>query len=383
MNDGFRRFLVLVVVFVVAFLAVYIARTDRFSSWQTGKSSAEEKVTLRLNPVISANEVQVLAAINQESAALVDAVVPSVVSIDTAGLRQKRFRDYYGRTYVGPPRAVQGIGSGVIVSEEGHVLTNHHVIQGKPIINLTLHDGTIHSARVIGSDPTVDIAVLKINDSGPFQALKFGDSSEIKVGHAVFAIGNPFGIGTSVTDGIISAKQRPLSDIEVGLLQTSAPINPGNSGGPLVNINGEIIGINSRIYSSDQNSPGFQGIGFAIPSNDAQRSFHEIVNKTQSHRGFLGMALQDNEPVGVSIIGVVPGSPATQAKLQIGDVILSYDGKQVRNMSHLISLIQRSPINSEVNLKIWREGNTQNLIARIGKANDYDTNAIQFGDRQE
>lgn len=378
MNDGFRRFLVLVAVFVIAFLAVYIARTDIFSSWKANKSSADEKITLRLNPVISANEVQVLAAINQESAALVQAVVPSVVSIDTAGLRQKRFRDYYGRTFVGPPRAVQGVGSGVIVSEEGHVLTNHHVIQGNPIINLTLHDGSVHSARVIGSDPTVDIAVIKINDSGPFQALKFGDSSDIEVGHAVFAIGNPFGIGTSVTDGKISAKQRPISDIDVDLLQTSAPINPGNSGGPLVNIHGEIIGINSRIYSSDQQNPGSVGIGFAIPSNDAQRAFHAIVNKTRTHRGFLGMALRDNEPVGVSIIGMVPGSPATEAKLQIGDIILSYEGNQVLNTGQLISLIQRSPINSEVNLKIWRKGDTQDLTARIGKADDYNTNAIEF-----
>lgn len=383
MNDGFRRFLVLLAVFVIAFLAVYIARTDLLSSWKPWQDSSDEKITLRLNPVIAENEVQVLAAINRESAALVEAVVPSVVSIDTAGLRQKRFRDYYGRTFVGPPRAVQGVGSGVIISEEGHVVTNHHVIEGNPIINLTLHDGTVHSARVIGSDPAVDIAVLKINNSGPFQALKFGDSSKIEVGHAVFAIGNPFGIGTSVTDGKISAKQRLILDIDVELFQTSAPINPGNSGGPLVNIHGEIIGINSRIYSSDENKPGSVGIGFAIPSNDAQRSFHSIVSKKQPERGFLGMALQGNDSTGVRIIGLVQNSPSDQAGLEVGDMILSYDGKQVIGAGQLISLIQRSRINSVVRLRVQRDGTTQDIEAKIGKAADYDTNAIQFKDRQE
>ena len=170
------------------------------------------------------------------------------------------------------PRAVQGQGSGVIVTEEGHVLTNHHVIQGTPRIRLTMHDGSIHSARVIGTDPAVDIAVLKIDSKGPFIPLKFGESSKIEVGNTVFAIGSPFGLGTSVTEGKISAKKRPFSDSQVDLLQTSAAINPGNSGGPLINILGEIVGINSRIYSTNRDSPSFQGIGFAIPSNAAFNS---------------------------------------------------------------------------------------------------------------
>lgn len=396
MNNGFRRFLILLAVFVCAFLAVFVTRKiqngdsiiDILSGGTVGNTEENGEFTLRLAPVIASEKVQVLSAINRESAALVEAVVPSVVSIDTSGIRRERFRDFYGRTWI-QPRTFQGQGSGVIVTEEGHVLTNHHVIQGNPRIRLTLHDGTVHGASVIGTDETVDIAVLKIDNSGPFQALKFGDSSKIEVGHAVFAIGNPFGIGTSVTDGKISAKKRPISDIQVDLLQTSAPINPGNSGGPLVNVSGEIIGINSRIYSSDKKNPGFQGIGFAIPSNDAFKTLQSILAKGRPSRGFLGMALRDLDPYsrenygyqtpgGVSVMGLAPDSPATKAGLKIDDVVISYQGTAVQSMSQLIGLIQRSTINEEVILEIWRQGAKSSLRAIIGKATDYKKDDIKL-----
>ena len=396
MNNGFRRFLILLAVFVFAFLAVFITRKlqngdsliDILSGGNAGKTEENGNFTLRLTPVIGTDKVQILAAINQESEALVKAVVPSVVSIDTSGVRRERFRDLYGRTWI-QPRTFQGQGSGVIVTAEGHVLTNHHVIQGNPRIRLTLYDGTVHSAKVIGSDSTVDIAVLKIDDGGPFQALKFGNSSEVEVGHAVFAIGNPFGIGTSVTDGKISAKERAISDIQVDLLQTSAPINPGNSGGPLVNVSGEIIGINSRIFSSDKKNPGFQGIGFAIPSNDAFRTLQAILAKGRPNRGFLGMVLQDLDPYarekfgfqtpgGVAVVGLAPDSPATTAGLEIDDVIISFQGTAVQNMSQLITLIQRSEIGDQVTLKIWRKGAKQTLSATIGKADDYNREDIKL-----
>jgi len=400
MNNGFRRFLILLTVFVCAFLAVFITRKIKngdslisiFSGGVAGNAEEDDAFTLRLSPIIGSEKIQVLSAINRESAALVDAVVPSVVSIDTSGIRRERFRDFYGRTWV-QPRTFQGQGSGVIVTQEGHVLTNHHVIQGNPRIRLTLHDGTVHGATVIGSDKSVDIAVLKIDSSGPFQALKFGDSTKIKVGHAVFAIGNPFGIGTSVTDGKISAKKRPISDIQVDLLQTSAPINPGNSGGPLVNVSGEIIGINSRIYSSDKKNPGFQGIGFAIPSNDAFKTLQSILAKGRPSRGFLGMALRDLDPYsrekfgyqapgGVAVMGLAPDSPASKAGLEIDDVIISYQGTAVQGMSQLIGLIQRSAINDKVVLEIWRQGSKRSLQAIIGKAADYNNEDIQLENDQ-
>lgn len=396
MNNGFRRFLILLAVFVCAFLAVFVTRKlqngdsliEILSGGTVQKTEGDGNFTLRLAPIIGSDKVQILSAINRESAALVEAVVPSVVSIDTSGIRRERFRDFYGRTWI-QPRTFQGQGSGVIVTEEGHVLTNHHVIQGNPRIRLTLHDGTVYAATVIGSDETMDIAVLKIDNRGPFQALKFGDSAKIEVGHAVFAIGNPFGIGTSVTDGKISAKKRPISDIQVDLLQTSAPINPGNSGGPLVNISGEIIGINSRIYSSDKKNPGFQGIGFAIPSNDAFRSLQAILAKGRPSRGFLGMALRDLDPYarekfgyqspgGVSVMGLAPDSPATKAGLEIDDIIISYQGSPVESMSQLIGLIQSSIINEEVTLEIWRKGSKRSLRAIIGKATDYNKDDIKL-----
>ncbi|MBT8044196.1 MAG: trypsin-like peptidase domain-containing protein [Verrucomicrobiae bacterium] len=395
MNDGFRRFLVLLLVFCMAFLAVFVIRKmqngDSLVNILTGKSSKDqfegEKYTLRDKPTINLKDVEVLAAMNAESAALVRAVVPSVVSIDTSGVRQERFRDFWGRTWV-QPRAVQGQGSGVIVTKEGHVLTNHHVIQGNPRIRLTLFDGSVHSAKVIGADPTVDIAVLKIDDKGPYQPLKFGDSSKIEVGNAVLAIGSPFGLGTSVTNGIISAKKRPFSDSQVHLLQTSAPINPGNSGGPLVNIRGEIIGINSRIYSTDKKNPGFQGIGFAIPSNAALKTMKDILARGRPIRGFLGMALQDLDPFarkkfdfdgkeGVRVVGLVPDSPAMEAGLQQDDIIIRYKGEEVSSMRRLIALIQQSNVGDEVTLEIWREGAKHTLTATIGEADDYNKEILR------
>jgi len=395
MNDGFRRFLLLLTVFLFAFLAVFVIRKvqsgvslmDILTGRDADNKHEPQDYTLRLKPSIDLNEVEILAAIDAESAALVRAVVPSVVSIDTTDIRQQRFRDFWGRTWV-QPRAIQGQGSGVIVTEEGHVLTNHHVIQGNPRIRLSLHDGTVHSAKVIGSDPTVDIAVLKIDDKGPFQALKFGDSSKAEVGNAVFAIGSPFGLGTSVTDGKISAKKRPFSDSQVDMLQTSAPINPGNSGGPLVSIRGELIGINSRIYSTDKQNPGFQGIGFAIPSNAALKTMKDILARGHPVRGFLGIALDDLDPytrkkfnysqsTGLRVVALVPDSPATEAGLQKDDIIIRCQGEPVKNISSLISLILQSKIGSEITLEIWRDGAKQTLRATIGDADHFNKEIIK------
>lgn len=355
---------------------------DIITGRASGNGFESEKYTLRDKPSINLKEVEVLAAINAESAALVRAVVPSVVSIDTTGIRRERIRDLWGRTWV-QPRAVQGQGSGVIVTKEGHVLTNHHVIRGTPRIRLTMHDGTVYSAKVIGTDPAVDIAVLKIDGKGPFTPLKFGDSSKVEVGNTVFAIGSPFGLGTSVTDGKISAKKRPFSDSHVDLLQTSAAINPGNSGGPLINILGEIIGINSRIYSTNRNSPGFQGIGFAIPSNAAFKTMKDILDRGRPIRGFLGMMMEDLDPMtrkefgyeeraGVRVIALVPDSPAMKATLRKDDIIIRYKGEKVTNMRRLIAMIQQSKVDEEVTMEIWREGAKHTLTATIGEADDFD-----------
>ena len=396
MNHGLRRFFILLAVFCTTFLAVFVIRKmqngHKFLDIITGKDRTEENgnLTLRDKPSLSLEDVQVMAAINAESAALVKAVVPSVVSIDTAGVRHERLRDVWGRTWV-QPRTIQGQGSGVIVSKEGHVLTNHHVIQGTPNIRLTMHDGNVYSAKVIGSDPAVDIAVLKIEANGPFAPLKIGDSSKIEVGNIVFAIGSPFGLGETVTDGKISAKKRTFSDSQVDLLQTSAAINPGNSGGPLVNILGEIIGINSRIYSTDKKNPSFQGISFAIPSNAALKTMKDILARGRSIRGFLGMAFETLDPYtlqeldykgknGIRIVGLVPDSPALKAGLKKNDIIISYQGTPISNIQRLINLIQQSVVGSKVNIKVWREGAEHSITATVGEADNFNQRILRNGE---
>lgn len=394
MNQGISRVFTLFIIFVIAFLSVFfIKKTEsgqqlikKLMGEDSANGFAREAYHLESERSIDLSQVQVLDAINRESAALVKAVVPSVVSIDTSGVQHQQLKDVFGRTWV-QPRAVQGQGSGVIVTREGHVLTNYHVVQGEPLISVTMHDGSIHEARVIGSDSAVDIAVLKIMDSGPFSPLKFGDSSQLEVGNTVYAVGSPFGLGESVTDGMISAKKRSFTDSQVDLLQTSAAINPGNSGGPLVNILGEIVGINSRIYSSNKDNPGFQGIGFAIPSNDALKTMQDILARGRPIRGFLGMALQDVDAHasrllkfdgrdGVRIDRIVPNSPAMHAGLLENDIVISFGGEKASNARRLITLIQQSKVGSEVELSIWRDQEKIMLKSIIGESGDYASQGI-------
>jgi serine protease Do len=219
---------------------------------------------------------------------------------------------------------------------------------------------------MIGEDPLLDIAVIKIDSDKKFIPLKLGDSSEVEVGQLVFAIGNPFGLGEAVTQGIISAKERSLSDYQRDLFQTDAAINPGNSGGPLVNLRGEIIGINVAIFSVDKENPSFQGVSFSIPSNAVNESLGQIIARGRPIRGFLGVSMRDLDTTvrtelgysgsnGSAVYIVNPGSPAEQAGLQPGDIVLSYSGTIIDNTRQLIDLVQRSPIGQEVTMKIWRE----------------------------
>ena len=241
-------------------------------------------------------DVQLLARLNSEYTRLVGRVVPSVVSIDTVGERRERL-NYLGKTYE-RTWETNGIGSGVIVTPEGHVVTNEHVINGTLGMKVTLHDGRTFPARLIGKDPTLDVAVLRIDGDGPFEALNFGDSGRVQPGEMVFAVGNPFGLGETVTQGIISAKERSISDRQRDLFQTDAAINPGNSGGPLVNFQGEIIGINVAIYSPDTENRGFAGVGFSIPSNDVRDTFRQILERGRPVRGFLGLNGRDLSSAG-------------------------------------------------------------------------------------
>jgi Do/DeqQ family serine protease len=319
-----------------------------------------------------------LDRLNEEYARLTAAVVPSVISIDTMGVRTERMMDGWGRSRI-RRYPTQGQGSGVIVTKEGHAITNHHVIAGQQQIQVTLHNGKTYPATLIGEDSLLDIAVLKIEGDQPFEPLKLGDSSQVRVGQLVFAIGNPFGLGETVTKGIISAKERSLSDNQRDLFQTDAAINPGNSGGPLVNLRGEIIGINVAIYSQDRENPGFQGVGFSIPSNEVREALTQILERGRPVRGFLGVQMRDLDAavrtainyeggIGAVVMGASAGSPAETAGLQPWDVVLKFNGEPIKSTSQLISLVQRSRAGETVPLEIWRRGQVMELKATIAES---------------
>jgi Do/DeqQ family serine protease len=387
MKHGFHRLVLLLLVFAAAFAGVSSLR-----SWQSGRgwlgwlhSEAQtdgdfrpEHYTLPDDAALNLDDVKLLARLNEEYSLLTRAVTPSVVSIDTAGERKVRLLDIWGRARI-RSYPTQGQGSGVIVTKEGHVVTNHHVIADQQRIQITLHDGTIHPATLIGDDPLLDIAVLKIEGKGPFHPLKFGDSDQTKVGEMVFAVGNPFGLGETVTQGIISAKERSLSDSQRDLFQTDAAINPGNSGGPLINLRGEIIGINVAIFTPDRQNPGFQGVGFSIPGNDVRETLRQILERGRPIRGYLGVRMLDVTPqtaaaidykgrAGAVVVDITPDSPAKAAGLKPRDVVLEYDGEKIRSTQQFITLVQRSKVGREIKLKIWRDGKEMTLNAKIAES---------------
>lgn len=387
MNPAIRRFFALVVVFIVAFLAVAALRNWRAGGdWRSllpGFPAASgqfrpEEFTLPESAPLALGDVELLSRLNDEYARLTAAVVPSVVSIDTTGIRSEPLMDLWGRTRM-RDYPTQGQGSGVIVTREGHVVTNHHVVAGQQKIQVTLHGGKTYAANLVGEDTLLDIAVLKIVSNEEFIPLKIGDSSQAKVGQIVMAIGNPFGLGETVTQGIISAKERSLSDNQRDLFQTDAAINPGNSGGPLVNLQGEIIGINVAIFSPDRQNPGFQGVGFSIPSNDVKETLFQILERGRPVRGFLGVQLRDLNPTIRSALGypddfgavvavVVPGSPAETAGLQGWDVVRAVNGEKITSAAQFLSRIQRTRVGEAVSLDIWRDGATMQLQANIAES---------------
>ena len=267
----------------------------------------------------------------------------------------------------------------MIVTKEGHVVTNHHVIAGQQKIQVTLHGGKAYTARLIGEDTLLDIAVLKIDSNEVFTPLKMGDSSQAQVGQIVLALGNPFGLGETVTQGIISAKERSLSDNQRDLFQTDAAINPGNSGGPLVNLRGEVIGINVAIFSQDKQNPGFQGVGFSIPSNDVKEALFQILERGRPIRGFLGVQMRDLDPTvraaigyeeddGAAILGVSPGSPAEAAGLQGWDVVRSLNDEKIHSATQLFTLVQRARVGDAITLDVWRKGKSMKVKATIAES---------------
>jgi serine protease Do len=275
------------------------------------------------------------------------------------------------------PRTVQGSGSGFVVSADGYVVTNAHVVDGAEEVSVTFDDGSSHPAEVRGVDEKTDLAVLKIDSDEALPWVEFGDSDAARVGDWVIAIGNPFGLGGTATTGIVSARGR---DIQAGpfddFLQIDAPINRGNSGGPLFDTAGKVIGINTAIYSPNG---GSVGIGFAIPSSLAEGIVDQLKTEGQVERGWLGISIQGisddiaaglglEDPRGALVADVVSGSPADEAGLRSGDVITGFGGTEVSTVKDLTRLAANATPGSEVLVEVWRDGDTVELEVKLGSS---------------
>jgi serine protease Do len=309
-------------------------------------------------------------------AGLAEAVKPAVVNVSTESGRagRSRMEDFFGGE--GPQRGPRrGVGSGVIIDPSGVALTNAHVVEGSGQIEVTMLDGTKYPAKVVGSDRKTDLAVIRLQANGKtFPHLALGDSDAVKVGDWVIAVGSPFGLNATVTSGIVSAKARqigagPYDDF----LQTDAAINPGNSGGPLVNMRGEVVGINTAIVR------GGSGIGFAIPANMARRITSELIASGSVSRGWLGVTLQPLTPElagsfgvkdgkGALVSDVTPDSPAARAGVRPGDVVLEMNATRVENPGDLARAVGLARPGSETTLRVRRGGAEQTLTVKLAAA---------------
>lgn len=303
----------------------------------------------------------------------VKAVSPAVVNItsyitqDTQSspfMNDPFFRDFFGRQYNVGPQQEQGLGTGFIFDKSGLILTNQHVIDGASSIEVTIAGQSKPvKAKVIGSDSDLDLAVIKVSVGKDLPVLKLGDSSKIDVGNWVIAIGNPYGLDHTVTVGVISAKERPVTisnRLYKNLLQTDAAINPGNSGGPLLNTAGEVVGINTAVNASAQ------GIGFAIPINTAQQVLNDLINKGKVVKSYIGVSLQPLDEQlaqyfgaantdGAVVAYVASGSPAEKAGLQQGDIIMEINKDKVKTPDDVTGIVQKTKIGGNLVLQILRD----------------------------
>lgn len=333
---------------------------------------------------------------------LAERLLPAVVNVSTTQRLAERgpempqfppgspweefFKDFFDQRGGGTPmpRRATSLGSGFIIDPSGYVVTNNHVIQDAEEISVILYDDTALSAKVVGRDAKTDLALLKVETDRKLPYVEFGDSEKARVGDWVMAIGNPFGLGGSVTAGIISAKTR---DINAGpydsFIQTDAAINRGNSGGPLFNMDGEVIGINTAIFSP---SGGSVGIGFAVPANLAKQVLKDLREYGRTRRGWLGVRIQSvtdeiaesfglERDIGALVAEVQPDSPAEKAGLQPGDIIVTYNGREVTEMRRLPSMVAETEIGVSVPLTIWRDGKKQELEVTIAELEEEEQQA--------
>ncbi|MGW8194911.1 MAG: DegQ family serine endoprotease [Desulforhopalus sp.] len=336
----------------------------------------------------------VQAAMPGSFAELAEKLSPTVVNVKVTKIEkadgfQQQFEhgpygEFFGRFFEQMPNMprnhrTQGAGSGVIISKDGYILSNNHVVEGAKEVTVTLADKSEYPAKVIGRDPKTDLAVLKIDADRDLPAAALGDSDLLKVGDWVVAIGNPFGLNHTVTSGIVSAKGRvigagPYDDF----IQTDASINPGNSGGPLFNVKGEVVGINTAII------PQGQGIGFAIPVDTAKPLIPQLVSHGEITRGYLGVNIQTITPdlaealnidgtKGALVADVVPGSPADKSGLQRGDIIVDFNGKNIEDSHDLPAKVAATPVGEQVQVTVLREGHEKQLSVKVGKLSSDET----------
>ncbi len=320
---------------------------------------------------------------------LIESLKPSVVNISTTGVISQRgpfdgmprspfgenhpFDDFFKRFFGEREYRHRGLGSGFVISSDGYVVTNNHVIQNAEDIEVVLQSGDKYKAKIIGKDPKTDLAVLKIEPDKELHAVRFGDSDKLRIGDWVIAIGNPLGFGYTVTTGIVSAKGRSLglSDYE-DFIQTDASLNPGNSGGPLFNLNGDVVGINTAIARHGQ------GIGFSIPVSMAESVIEQLKNKGSVVRGWLGIYVQPLTPdiaasfgikenEGALVSDVMTGSPAEKAGIERGNVIIEFNGNKVKDVTDVRTMAASTSPETEVNVKLISNGKMKNVRVKLGK----------------
>jgi len=373
--------------FMTAVLAVALISGGFAVGWETQRSVAAEEARGNHSPAISGNRNAALPSF----ADLAARVSPAVVNIKVSSIAKTDFPDQlFGENSPFPGFRVpipeqphqyrrQGSGSGFIIRKDGLILTNNHVVENAQEITVTLSDKQQYKAKILGRDPKTDLAVIKIDGKASLPAATLGNSDALRVGDWVMAIGNPFGLTNTVTTGVVSAKGRmigagPYDDF----IQTDASINPGNSGGPLFNIAGEVVGINTAIFSQ---SGGNIGIGFAIPVNLVKNLVPELETKGTVTRGWLGVSVQPVTPdlarsfgvdkeQGALVGDVVAQGPADKAGIKRGDVIVGYDGKKIEESSSLPALVASTPVGKTVPVEIMRDGKMKTVSVAISKLND-------------
>jgi Do/DeqQ family serine protease len=310
--------------------------------------------------------------------------VPAVVSVLTSKeiksqrhpfLEDPLFRHFFGDQLEEEPQRAASLGSGVIVSSKGYILTNHHVVEAADEIEVALVDGKKLKARAVGSDPETDIAVLQV-EGGQLPAISFGDADNLRVGDVVLAIGNPFTVGQTVTMGIVSALGRKIGlNTFENFIQTDAAINPGNSGGALIDTAGNLVGINTAIYSR---SGGSLGIGFAIPASSAKQVMEQIIATGSVTRGWIGVEAQEITPEiadsfrisstnGVLIAGVLRGGPAEKAGLKPGDILVAIEGKQVKDPNSMLNLVAALVPGKPASIRLKRDNKDLEVQVAVGK----------------